>query len=75
MKIKDFIKTENGKRFTEVLSGCDKNWEVEYWKSDFEYVECLKDNGWNDEDIEEQLLAIDRIKLCDSASDYVLIIN
>lgn len=34
MKIKDFIKTENGKRFEKMLKGCDKNCGVEYWQNE-----------------------------------------
>lgn len=79
MKIKDFIKTEAGKKYESVLEGCSKNWEVEHWEDIEEYKECLQDNGWSDEDIEEQLEYISKAgevyKANKDDDDFVVVIN
>lgn len=73
MKIKNFIKTENGKKFDKILEGCNKNWECEYYENDNEYVEMLKDNNWSNEEIEEQLLSMERYTLV--TGEFVIVIN
>lgn len=77
MKIKDFIKTETGQKFSKLVDGCDKNWQVEYWESIANYKECLKDNDWKDEDIEEELEFVEQtmIKANANDNDFIIIIN
>lgn len=56
MKIKDFIKTENGARYAEALKGCNGNWDCEYWKSEDAYKQEMADNGcYTEDEMEEQL--------------------
>lgn len=77
MTIKDFLKTENGKRYEDALKGCDSSWQVEYWECIENYREVLKENGWTNEDIDEQIDMIysDMYKSNRFDTDFVLVIN
>ena len=77
MTIKDFLATENGKRYEEALSGCDKRRQCEYWENLCDYATCLRDNGWSQEDIEEQVYVVssDCYREKESDDDFVIVIN
>ncbi len=75
MTIKDFIKTEVGKEFKEVLKGCNKSWQVEYYEEIGDLHEELKANGWLDSDIEDHIDLLDFYKVSDDRKDFVIVIN
>lgn len=77
MTIQEFIKTENGKRYEEALKGCDKRWGVQYWESEEELRESLRENGFDEEDIEENVRLVlgECYKQYESDKDFVEVIN
>lgn len=77
MRIGDFLKTEVGKRFSDVLKGCDKRWECEYYNNLGEYTKILEENGWTSEMISEQLLWIkrDMYYVDEHDKDFVIVAN
>ena len=73
MKIKDFKKTEKGKRFE--LEEWRDFYNVEYYENAAEYEAILKENGWTAEDIAEQfeLIQSDILKPIDGGEDFIII--
>lgn len=77
MTIQKFIKIEEGKKYEDALKGCDKHWEIEHWTSIEDYVQCLTENGWDDEEIEEQAKYIRDTcyKVNQRDRDFVIVCN
>lgn len=77
MTIKDFLNTTNGARYAAALAGCSGTWAVEYWESMDEYKACLIANGFNADDIAEQVEQVAKIcyKTNKNDSDFVIVIN
>lgn len=77
MTIKDFLNTTNGARYAATLAGCSGTWAVEYWESMDEYKACLIANGFNVDDIAEQVEYIAKtcFKTNKNDIDFVVVIN
>lgn len=76
MKIKDFIKTEVGKDYKELLKGCNGNWECEHYDELGDLQEELKANGWLDSDIDEHIDILNiHSPIGKGRKDFVVIYN
>ena len=77
MTVGTFLKTDKGSKYDDVLSGCDKQAEVEYWNDMNDYATMLAENHWSDEDIMDEIDYIGEI--CYKANpkdfDFVLVIS
>lgn len=75
MTIKDFKNTEAGRRFD--FTGCADTWEVEHYTSMTEYIAILEQNGWDLDDIAEQVAYIKATayRPNDGGNDFAEVIN
>lgn len=77
MTIKNFLKTETGKRYAEALKGCAGNWEIMHYDGIEEYKAILEENGYNHLEVMEQLEYINATayRPNDGGADFLEVIN
>ena len=76
MNKNEFLKTEEGRKFTAVLEGVQKDAQIYYYEDLEQYIMVLKANGWNDEDISDQVIYIMKAwyKYSTAARDFVEVV-
>lgn len=76
MKIRDFLKTDQGRHWSRSLSGCSKYWECELYSNVEEYLQMLTDNGIEyDEEEERKLIACEAYYPDYKTDEFVVVSN
>lgn len=76
MKIREFLKTDQGRHWETSLKGCSKDWECEFYSNVEEYLQMLKDNCIEFDEEEERLnLSYEAFYPDYKTDEFVIVIN